>query len=372
MPQLVASSGSLSGVGVCWKLQVTFHDRNGNPHRDFDTGDPNNSNTSPHLLVNPYVNSTTTTDTPDQVNIPAVDPNSNDPDNGWHVITDGTPWDISQEINTEANKNGFFGGDAILSLKIELCDGTVIMPQQDYKFRIAGENPDSGLCEQYISANNGGFWYMYAIARAETNGEGRPKGTGYYNNFLENGGQLSNKYKPWAGHEGRPNWNDDGVDAKVDPKTGRHVGRWTGTGGYGLLQLTYEAANSTSDTAEKNYIMPRGCIWNWQSNVAPAVAKLQGKQSGASKLYNWLIANYPSIQNCDGYPPGTSEPPFAVYDSILISLYNGHQGGSVIPPPPATNRRWSPWCPPSATNAPWTFTGTYVPKVYNVLNNSDK
>ena len=124
MPQLQAKLPGLSGCTVCWKLQVTFHDRNTNPHRDFDTSDPNDANTSPYLLTDPYYSpSSYTADTPDQVTIPAIN-NSQGQQNaaGWHQITDGTPWNIYQDPAwPTAVGQRFFGGDAVLSLKVLRC-----------------------------------------------------------------------------------------------------------------------------------------------------------------------------------------------------------------------------------------------------------
>jgi len=159
MPNLVASSGSIPGLTYCWKLQVTFHDREGNPHRDFDTSDPNDSNTSPNLLTNPYSHpGVYTTITPDQITVPAIT-GTEDPSNvaNWRQITDGTPWNIYQDPAWQsAVGQGFFGGDATLSLAI-LSGTNVVLPEQDFKFRIAGENPDPDYCKAYINANDQTF-----------------------------------------------------------------------------------------------------------------------------------------------------------------------------------------------------------------------
>ncbi len=244
MPELVASSGSMSGLTFNWKLQVTFHDRYGNPHRDFDSGDPNCSNTNAYILTDPIVNpSAHTSDTPDQVTIPS--------DGSWHQISDGSPWNVYQDTAwTTATNQGFFGGDAVVSLKITDNSGNIIVPEQDYKFRIAGENPSAATAKAFLTGTYGGpsaaqalgsnphAWFAWAIAKDETGGEGS---RGYYNHFLTNGGNPvtskgfpSNKSQPWPGHEGRPNWNDDGTNTN----------RKTGSGGYGLFQLTYQSRNT--------------------------------------------------------------------------------------------------------------------------------
>ncbi len=356
MPQLVATSGSIPGLTYCWKLQVTFHDRHGNPHRDFDTGDPNDSNSSPNLLTDPIVHSSNqTADTPDQVTIPAVN-GSTDPKNvnGWHQITDGSPWVIYDSTNSPdwnaAVAQGFFGGDAVLSLKILDGNGT-IMPEQDYKFRTAGENPTQQSCEAFIKANNGGFWYADAIAREETDGEGS---NGYYNHFLTSGGKSSaNPIKV-----GVPNWNNDGTYPRW--KNGVRVGRWTGSGGYGLFQLTYQAANNPNDTGDANYILHRDWIWNWQSNMAPAINKLSGKQTSATSLYNWLVSEFgSSIQSQRCPTSGDNQNAFNAYEGIVIGEYNGNDGFERVTAPDQS-KKWSPW---QLANGQWSFTGTYAIKV---------
>ncbi len=360
MPHLVASSGSMAGVNVCWKLQVTFHDKNGNPHRDFDTSDPNDSNTSPYLMVDPIVTpSWYTADTPDQVSIPDPDTEDAHTDDGWHIIWDGTPWDISQDPDfIAAVAQGFFGGDAVLSIKIEKSDGTEIMPQQDYKFRIAGENPDPAKCKTFINSVCGNNWFAYAIAKEETNGEG---GRTSYNQFLENGGGGVTKTTAWPGHEGRPCWNNDSYYSKKK-------GQWIttkGSGGYGLFQLTYRETIITSSgrtiSGDANYIMPRDWIWNWQSNTNRGIVDLNGKASSATNLYNWIVANFgSSIQSQRCPTSGNDIGIFNAYEGILVCLNNGSDGFNLLTKP-GINGKYVPWG--FDANGNWIFTGTYAIKV---------
>jgi hypothetical protein len=371
MPHLVASSGSMAGVNVCWKLQVTFHDRHGNPHRDFDTGDPNDSNTSPYLMVDPIVTpSWYTADTPDQVSIPDPDTEDAHTDAGWHIIWDGTPWDISQDPDfIAAVAQGFFGGDAVLSIKIEKSDGTEVMSQQDFKFRIAGENPDPTKCKNYLTGLYGGpkasqaitsnphAWFAWAIAKAETQGEGS---SGYYNHFLNNGGRNS----PVAGHEGVPNWFDDGTKT-----SGKNTDRLTGSGGYGLLQLTYASRNNSSQGADANYIMPRGWIWNWQANAVGFGIEFQGKVTAGTTLYNALNNTYSSS---NGSLQNQSYGNFPALDAIIVTEYNGMYGGQMkgnkVPLSGYSKPQNSCWQP---YNGGWRFLQNkenYAQSVNSILN----
>lgn len=306
MPHLQAQIGGpngLPGTNVYWKLQVTFHDRHGNPHRDFDTGDPNDTSGSGTI-------------TPDTVVFPAYGSNAPNTENGWHKITDGTPWNIYNDPDWQTEvANGFFGGDAVLSVKVTTGDeSAALAPQTDFKFRIAGENPDAGLCRAFIATQYGtqavptrvpsnpnlwkGFWFAAAIAKEETIGVGSHH---YYNQFSDNGGQTT---APNPGHEGTPAWHDDGVP---DPRTG--------TGGYGLYQLTYQPGDS-------NYpAMPRNWIWNWQANVTAVNLEWGPDLSKAQTLYAGLTGTY----------PGTilNHLQFSGLEAIMITYYNGMYGKKI-------------------------------------------
>jgi hypothetical protein len=320
MPHFVASSGSISGLTYNWKLQVIFHDRHGNPHRDFDTGDPNDTNSSSSVAPQ------------DTVTIPA--------NGSWHQVTDGSPWNIYEDSDWTAavtGSNGFFGGDAVLSLKIQDSSGNTVVPEQDYNFRIAGENPTAQSAQGYIASLYGGpqapsrdpsnpnawqgYWFADAMAREETNGEG---GQPFYNQFLANGGSLTNKYVPWPGHEGRPNWNND--------KTTHD--RPTGTGGYGLFQHTYESG-------DKYYpIIPRDWIWNWQSNASNYSYKLAFKLTAAQKTYNGLVATF-------GAKYGTlpNRLSFSGLESLVLTYNNGGGGGTRVISLGSYGKRLTCWSP---------------------------
>ena len=180
MPELEASLAAPSGTTVWWKLKVIFHNRDGEPHRDFDTGDPNELNSSPSVCPD------------DTVNIPYTSGSGDDGVvNGWEPVPAGTPWDIYLDEDwLDELATGFFGGDAELSMKITTSDGnTTILPEQDFYFRIAGENPQPTAARAFITSQYGaqavptrgsnpnawqGFWFAAAIAKEETVGVGQP------------------------------------------------------------------------------------------------------------------------------------------------------------------------------------------------------
>jgi len=344
MPELVASSGSIPGLTYCWKLQVIFHDRHGNPHRDFDTGDPNDTN--PSASVAPQ----------DTVKIPATS-NSSDSNavNGWVQITDGSPWNIYQDNDwINAQLQGFFGGDAELSLKILDSNGNTICPEQDYYFRIAGENPTAdavtaaGDCQNYINSiydgptpnwqsvvSTGtntpptvpGYWFAYAIAKEETAGDG---GRPWYNNFLDSGGQ----YQAVHGKEGKPDWNNDGSSANPT----------TGSGGYGLFQLTFQPGDT-------NYIMPRDWIWNWQSNVQQFLPIAQQKLGYTQGYLNYIRAHNASYFDPSSLTTTADTTTFNFWESSVITLNNG---ASIIVGSKG-HRRAGAWSFQSGPPAAWQY-----------------
>ncbi len=187
-----------------------------------------------------------------------------------------------------------------------------------------------------------GYWFAYAIAKEETDGDG---GRTWYNNFMDNGGQLSSKSHAWPGHEGRPDWNNDDLGGTQQ----------YGTGGYGLFQLTYKGA-SPDGPAEANFIMPRDWIWNWQSNVQQFSSKMQEKlqqeQSSLNISYTKLGASFTDPSHLTVVKDGVT---FNFWEATVITRNNGGKG----------------WYPKS-TNTP-TVWGTYKPAgssgyLYNVAH----
>jgi len=199
------------------------------------------------------------------------------------------------------------------------------------------------------------FWFAYAIAREETNGDG---GNPFYNNFLYNGGGGATKTSPWSGHEGRPDWNNDSYYSKAQHR----LITTKGTGGYGLFQLTYREdiynSKGRMDAGDPYYIMPRDWIWNWQSNTAQAMIDLNGHVSAATSKYNWLVANFPSIQSERCPTTGDDQDVFNAYEGILVCLNNGDDGFGQMKGKNVS----TPWFLNISTGT-WTFTGTYAIKV---------
>jgi hypothetical protein len=344
MPNLQAQIGDangLPGTNVYWKLQVIFHDRFNNPHRDFDTGSVQN-----------------TAVPEDTVTIPIAASLSQNFQSSWHKVTDGTPWNIYDDPDwkEEVNDFGFFGGDATLSVIITSNDGSMtLVPQTNYQFRIAGENPTAGSCETYINSQYGGptpnwqnvtsagtntaptvpgYWFAYAIAKEETDGDG---GRTYYSNFLDNGGALTNKAKPWPGHEGRPDWNNDGSSAN-------------GSGGYGLFQLTFAAS-------DPNFIMPRDWIWNWQTNVQQFLPIISQDISYTQSYLNYIKSHNSSYVDPSRLKTTADTTTFNFWESSVITLNNG---ASIFP---LKNVGYN--------LGAWRFTPpwTYVPNGENYLYN---
>jgi len=215
------------------------------------------------------------------------------PSDGNFKQVSGDTWQIWSEYQNE----DFFGGDAKLTYRLK-SGSTEILPATTINFRIGGKNPDDARCRAYIetlpdAGPNGGLWFAYAIAKSESkdyNGQGSR-----YNQFLE----LS------VTHRGRPLFGDDP----------------SGPGGYGLFQVTGNAASATAD-------IPRKQIWNWQENIIACMDILRSKRTTA---VNWM-AQQRNATNANGvalpnhtvravtFAEGASR---TMEDAVTIKLYNG-------------------------------------------------
>jgi hypothetical protein len=334
MPMLSALGGAPVGLTMEWKLKVVFHDRHGNPHRDFDTGDSNDRNASASIALQ------------DSVQIPSATSGSRGSgdlsnDGGWRKVIGGGiedgGWVIygDQDWIAQINSAGFFGGDAVLSLRIIDANGSTLFNQRDFLFRIAGENPTQASCQNYINQMyNGptpnwvggdstqfvGYWFADAIAREETKGDG---GRRYYSQFLDNGGQT----RPVPGKEGKPDWNNDGAVS--------------GSGGYGLFQLTFSRT-------EASYIMQRDWIWNWQSDVQQFLPIVESKKALTVDYLNYVAGHNASYFDPSTLTTIASKTAFNFWESSVIKIYNtasqivdGHIGAwAFTPTSRGTAARW--------------------------------
>jgi hypothetical protein len=359
MPKLLASIAALSGTMVWWKLSVIFHGQN-NPANNYRDFDPSATLTGANITQLTNVNETGSVGYSDDIDVPLP---SGSADSGvvggWVPIAAGTPWNIYSDPDwAAAVGRGFFGGDAELSVKITSSDGsTTILPEQDFYFRIAGENPSASACETYIDQQyNGGhaasspqrwtglsftagttpptvpgYWFAYAIAKEETDGDGgnRP----YYNNFMDNGGQLSSNGTAWPGHEGRPDWNNDDIGGTPQ----------YGSGGYGLFQLTFQGSTPVDPTPEANFVMPRDWIWNWQSNVQQFLPIIQSKLQQTQTSLNNASTAFASFTDPSSLTVIKDGFTFNYWEASVITRNNGGRG-------------WHP----RASNTP-TIWGTYHP-----------
>jgi hypothetical protein len=216
MPQIEAAiSGGPSTLDVEWSLEVKYDRGNG---------------------------SRTARNQPqDTVTFPAVTKKANE------------VWRLYQESSwtEKLSSNGFFGGHAVLKMKIGSTE-------QHFHFRIGGKNPQPANAKQYIEsladcAATQTLWFAYAVAKSESkdyNGSGSR-----YNQFL----RLPQNPRD----NGFPLWGNDGG---------------TSPGGYGMFQVTGNVQDSTAN-------IPREQIWNWQKNADAARVILIDKRRAST---NWM------------------------------------------------------------------------------------
>lgn len=268
MPQLeFRMPGLPQGITIEAKLEVKYERGNGARHPSRTDKDGNT----------------------DTVKIPA--------DGSFKPVTSDT-WQIWNEYPLQGE--GFFGGDATLTYKLKSGTSEILAPQT-IKFRIGGKNPDDARCRSYIetlsdAGPNGSLWFAYAIAKSESkdyNGQGT-----CYNQFLELPTHVQDA--------GRPLWGNDGG---------------TTPGGYGMIQVTGDASDSTAN-------IPRKQIWNWQDNVAAGLAILASKRTAAIA---WMTQQK-NANNANGtalpdhtvgivtFSDGTAR---TMTHAVTIKLYNG-------------------------------------------------
>lgn len=216
MPQIEAAiSGGPSTLDVEWSLEVKYDRGNGSR---IARNQPE-----------------------DTVIFPTVTKKANDV---WRVYQE-TSW------TEQLSSNGFFGGHAVLKMKIGSTE-------QQFHFRIGGKNPEPARARQYIEGltdcgPTGSLWFAYAIARSESkdyNGSGSR-----YNQFL----RLPQNPRD----NGFPLWGNDGG---------------TRPGGYGMFQVTGNVQDSESN-------IPRAQVWNWQTNAIAARVIIVDKRRAAT---NWM------------------------------------------------------------------------------------
>jgi len=259
MPQLEAGftgADSMTSLNVEWKIEVKYDRGNGSR--------------------------TSRNQTEDKVNIPAT---------GFVTKPAGEAWKIYQESDwtTQINNSGFFGGEAILTMKISG------QAEQSFYFRIGGKNPSNTAGRQFIDGEgNSNEWFSYAIAKHET-AEYRYNGS-LYNQFRSN---------PSSGKLGLPTWNLE-----------------DGPGGYGVFQITGSPTDPDAN-------IPRRHIWNWQENVRAYFAIIRHSiKSGLASRFFADLQNDP-----EPYPSAFSECPppeipvgnhvLPAGEAIWITSYNG-------------------------------------------------
>ncbi len=246
--------------------------------------------------------------TEDEVNLPADGTTKN--------LAGGEPWNIYEDYKDIP----FFGGKAVLTFRIVNMDGSEAMPEQTFKFRIAGKNPNQARCRKYmdnavsrLSGIGNKMWYAYAIAKHETEWEG---GQHYYNQFLQRG----DKYRDAKGKQGIPNWNDDGVfDKDAKDAQGTSIEGKRKPGGYGIEQVTGWHNDENGD-------VPRGVIWNWKTNVDEGLNELVHHHQDA---VDWMSHQTENVSVA--LPTHTVVSVFfkestskTMIDAVAIKNYNGH------------------------------------------------
>ena len=208
----------------------------------------------------------------------------------WNGVKDVQySWAISEDTEWLAEvAYGFFGGDATLYIDIYDSENNKVCQTIEYKFRIAGQNPEDDKCIQYFNAYLNEFynepinsaingsqgidatealcsmaWCIPAIAKHETYGSGGEV-TSYHPYSVQMTGvtPVFNQFYA-CGSKGTLILDRVGTPAHSDDNSG--------AGGYGICQVTGDAEYG------KWIAIPRGQIWNWQENIQAGMAILLDK-----------------------------------------------------------------------------------------------
>ena len=200
----------------------------------------------------------------------------------------GQPWDIPFWYPST-----FFGGDsALLTYQLLYADGSTASAQTTLKFQILGKNPDMQIAKSYIQANEGSFYYAWAIAQEESRDSS--------SHFVYN--QFANGINGSVGAHGAKGW------PFYTPLEGN---------GWGMFQRdpTYDPTHPV--TVDE--------VWNWHTNVSAAISELGRKQQAAAAYFAAVQRTYPAQWVA---PPATYTPPgcrtqLSYMDAAVITLYNG-------------------------------------------------
>ena len=254
------------------------------------------------------------------------------------------------EIWNEYTNIPFFGGDAILTYKIE---GGV---EQVIKFTIGGRNPNDSRCKAYTQGRPGATWYSYAIEKHES----KAYNSGHYNQFWERSGNSSSINK--------------GVNYTFttgDPLVVRSPVE-TGVGGAGLAQVT-------GADGKKTVSSPREVFWNWQSNVDAFLVILAEKIQIAETFMNDPNPRSPTNPMPNGQRPQTtyhSGNNVPVRSRVQASVtFGDNQGeespedGVAIKAYNGATAHWCSWRGPSIHE--WQFNdgpNNYVEAVCNQID----
>ena len=242
-------------------------------------------------------------------------------------LTTSDTWSLMNDFPPpDSNDSGgylFFGGEAVLHGQLSL-DSDILF-NFELPFRIRGQNPDDPTARVFISANDLGYDFAYAIARHETNDEGGP----IYNQFTESGEKGTPK------HGAIPAAGDDG---------------------WGMFQL---------DLTEVSGSVPIHHLWNWQANVVRGAQTISDKAAIAD---NWLnsLMSHPSLI---GLPVGQrGQARVQAGNGMYIS--GKIVGGMPIHPSPATeaNCTFDDTAARNCENGDCTFDDAVTIKAYNGAN----
>lgn len=245
-------------------------------------------------------------------------------------------------------------------------------PDEDPKFvfRIGGDNPDPETAKSFIMERSlerdERLWFVYAIAKHETNGRVKVEsGSRYYNQFY-----TGFQPKPigdrstdmgWAG------WAKSWPLYNLDRGRRADGSRFqNGPGGYGIFQVT-------GDSKSASAIVPRGILWNWQDNVRAGIEIISTKIAFVDSRLPALQNTYTSLGPIPKFPLDSSNgrKRLSAWDSFVCTAYNGFGGCPQRRISGYAKLQYTCWDPAPGI---WTFshnTNRYCSSIFSLIEESE-
>jgi len=243
------------------------------------------------------------------------------PATGVKTLAGDVRWMIFQEWGNE-----FFGGNA--TIKVTAKKGAS-QASRTLQFKIRGENPDDSIAKDYIVANQGQFWYAWAIGQHESR-----QGSYIYNQF----------------------------NSAAYPSI-EHLPNFGAPDGWGIMQL--DSTRGSAITTDE--------VYNWQTNADGGIAELNTQRTIAQAYFDYIVRQHGANALSDlpaSYTPQGSPTSLTPLEAATLQLYNGPSvrvnGVNIYGNPEQYKSCWE-FDPNKPVGSRWQFLPNGNDYVYKVI-----